>query len=682
MSTLKLRNLTEATNKMLASIIHVSTNNRIENLKNDLEKIRRRCHIMSLLYDKNIISVAGLQGVGKSTLMSELYDFDKENTPFLENQGQGETLPILVTESETPGKYFVHNVNEEGGLFQIKKKEINNKQEFKDLSHKYSQNDLFLEVTVPYKVFNSDSKSFLLLPGFQNTGDYLKELTFSALRSSINCLILFYQTKYAHKNNLELINTLRDEFKDSSPIMVVTWSDNEDSNIDLVEKIKTDLRIEESDRVVRTGIPGPKKWKESLIKAIRNYDLPKSHMIEIKKKNLKELVLNYNSIISQIQTELRNADVDKSNREYEQVDRLIKVIQEEKEKIRESLKENLENTYSSYFGNIEREIQKQIVDKYKGLEGFGKNLSEFFKNNTEIRHEFNKLIESCIEKGNNNTINDEYLIVLNRIINETMNAHQIVSGLPQEQNKKYDKQLLLCGSKEGQREISSSTLNDVFLILNPDRTDKKFSDNLLFSVKLLPVLALESYRMSKILVDKNRPLNIVFDEQKDLIQLYKENMREVGIGVGILFGLDIIEGDGIDLFGLLQHNATSASVMASETSTSVMASATFNWALASIAGVAILVYVNDQLKKSVDKKEHAARLVIQHLKNYTIEKLLSEFDNRMGRFEDIIHDCLIRRYGLAKEYAAIQNCHMSLENLKNTNREIEELARWEIEELK
>lgn len=672
MSTLKLRSLTAASNKMLASLIPLSTNSTLEKLKDDLEKLRRRCHVMSLLYDRNVISVAGLQGVGKSTMISNLYDYNSDDTPFLENQGQGETLPVLVSESEQPGRYFVHRVIEENGILKIKKEEIFGKEKFHSISHNYDRSDLLLEVTVPYKVFYDNSRSFLLLPGFQHGTDYLKELTFTALRSSSNCLVLFYQPKYAHKNNRELINTLTEEFSESSPIFVITWSDNENSNLELLKDVKNDLGIKEEDRVIRSGIPGPEGWKDSMINAMKNYGLPRVRMTEIQQKNIKLLVADYNNIIANIQIELRKLSVDKSNREYEQVDRIIKLMQEQRAKIKETLKVHLIEYYTKYFGRIEDAISKRIVETYKGWDGFTKSLSEFFTNNVEVRVEFNNLVNACIKESNVNTINGEYEIILNRIINEYMQHYNIVMNLPIEGNVHHDKKLLMCGYENQSQEISKTALNDIYLMLHPEKQDAKFSTDLQFNAKLVPLLALESFRINNIIAENSLSIYPVgaLEEQQSLINMYQDNKREVAIGVGVLCGFDIMEGNGIDLFGLMQHNAVNGGA--------AMATATFNWAAASIAGAAMVVYMLDQLNKSVDKKDKTARLAIESMKNYTIEDILSKYDTNMQRYEDIVRDCLIRRYGLADEFAHIQNCHSVLLDLKRIKNEIEESNRVEI----
>ena len=66
--------------------------------KNELKLIYRKLLISEILFEKYIISVSGLQGVGKTTLIKQIYSIPDELLP--ENIGRGEQLPILITESD------------------------------------------------------------------------------------------------------------------------------------------------------------------------------------------------------------------------------------------------------------------------------------------------------------------------------------------------------------------------------------------------------------------------------------------------------------------------------------------------------------------------------------------------------------------------------------------------------
>ena len=58
----------------------------------------RKLFISEILFEKYIISISGLQGVGKTTLIKQIYSIPDELLP--ENIGRGEQLPILITESD------------------------------------------------------------------------------------------------------------------------------------------------------------------------------------------------------------------------------------------------------------------------------------------------------------------------------------------------------------------------------------------------------------------------------------------------------------------------------------------------------------------------------------------------------------------------------------------------------
>lgn len=670
--TLKLHNLTSATNRMHNSLINLPTNPNLEKIKKDIQKLRQRSHIMSLLYDKCIVAVAGLQGVGKSTLMSNLYEFDDENSPFLGNQGQGETLPILITESAKPGQLFVHKVVNTDGNSSFIREEIKDIKLFREKAHKYNQSeDLLLEVTVRFKVFNSSDRSFLLLPGFQKEASDLKELTYTALRTSMNCLVLFFPNKFANKDNRELIETLNAEFNEASPIFMITWSDKEEDNLELAERVKRDMNIGEEERVIRTGTPGPKGWREDLTNAVRKYSRPSSGSLAVHNKNVGKLIEDYNKVIAEIEVELRNQDVNIANKDYVQVERVLKAFRKMSIQIKDELKIELSKVYSGYFSRINDCVESELVKQYAGMGGRLKSLGEFFTNDIINRKELKDLINKCIKNSNTNDVQQELVIVLNRISNNLWGRYKILMNLPVDVNTKYDKKTLIAG-EESNSELSvpREALDDIITIFNAD-SKTEFSDNLTFNLELLPLLALESYRVNSVvalgLPEGVFPIEAFHDSS--LIKHYQENKKEVAVGVGVIFGMDMLEGDGIDLFGLIQHNAANGGT--------AMAAASFNWVLAGLAVGAAVIYMLDQMSKSIDKKASSAFYHIDKMKDYTIENVLANYDRGMERYEDILHGCLVRKYGLQKQFANVQNCYLSLKVLEDISREIAKLVKGE-----
>ena len=65
-------------------------------IRKKLQLIYRKLAISERLFEKYIVSISGLQGVGKTTFIKQIYSIPDEFLP--ENIGRGEQLPVLITE--------------------------------------------------------------------------------------------------------------------------------------------------------------------------------------------------------------------------------------------------------------------------------------------------------------------------------------------------------------------------------------------------------------------------------------------------------------------------------------------------------------------------------------------------------------------------------------------------------
>ena len=65
-------------------------------IRKKLQLIYRKLTISEILFEKYIISISGLQGVGKTTLVKQIYSIPDDLLP--ENIGRGEQLPVLITD--------------------------------------------------------------------------------------------------------------------------------------------------------------------------------------------------------------------------------------------------------------------------------------------------------------------------------------------------------------------------------------------------------------------------------------------------------------------------------------------------------------------------------------------------------------------------------------------------------
>ena len=120
---------------------------------------------------------------------------------------------------------------------------------------------------VPNKIFNSENKSFLLLPGFENIENEREDLVYHSLISSATCLFLFNETGFASASNKNLIEKVNRKFETAKPIFLATFSDeSKDENEGLRKNLVETFNIQnEKDRAICIGTGRYKDTNENRI---------------------------------------------------------------------------------------------------------------------------------------------------------------------------------------------------------------------------------------------------------------------------------------------------------------------------------------------------------------------------------------------------------------------------------
>lgn len=670
----KIYDLFQKTNYLIDTLIPLGGGNKkINDIIKELEKLRRRSFIISLLNEKYTFAITGLQGVGKSHFLNNIYNDGTGEDYFIENLGEGETLPTLVTESEEPNRYFVHRaITQENGTTKIVKVKIEDLAEFHQIAHAYDQNDLLLEVTVPFKVFNNDQVSFILLPGFRMDNDYLYELTKSALMTSINSIVVFDSHNYQDRRNEELFNELRQNYNDSSLIYLISRSDLEDSNIEFQNKVRQELGIENDHQVLRIGKPGPSNWKESVIESIKSLrNNNRNDAQRIQNNNISKLVYDYNDTLARVREGLNHLSTSIENQKYEVLTSITKAYTDEVQEIRRLFKSRLEEDFDAYFSHVKDCLTEKLIYRYADdVTGYLKGLIEsLFTPNIKIKSELIDLIDECIENSNENSIETEFNFVLNRISNEKWQERNIRLELPVNQEN-HENMYSLIGKNNQDIELDDNTLQDLTTLINPTDEQRIFSPELRNSIKTIPLIVLEKFRLSRWLND----VEIPEIEKRSLVDHYIENKPEFAKTIGALLGLDILEGGGVDVFGLLSKNSTP---ITNEAGASV-AAASFSWASAAIATGIIIAFLHHQYLQHVDNVDTLVGTEINSYKNRVIQNALSNYDETMGKIGDLLNGLLVQKYGLDRSFSNIQNSIIMHSNLERACTEIEREIRRNI----
>jgi len=644
-------------------------------LEKRLKELYRESFIMQLLSDKYVIAIAGMQGAGKSSLMRHYYGLSDEDLPA--NQGRGEMLPVLITETDIPEKrYFVHELDSTSSKFEVRKKSIT-KEEFKVISGQISQHALLLEIEVSQKILLSDDRHFLLLPGFQTDDDYFKELTWSALRAASTCVVVFFENGYANSANHELIDVLSRDFKSAKPIYALTMADqSKDGNQQLYNRVIKDLQIDntEIDRVLITSIQEPlsNSWPADFSSAIRKYAANDRSFLRVQLVNLMDLLNRLSEHLEQI-SGANDTNLTKNElKEYQNVQTVYKVFKSEVAEYRKELDTQLRQEFEPVKARVSDFINNKIGDK--GL--FTRIKEYWFTNPVKVKQEMRNLITTAFAKEDFNL--DQYFVFC---LNKVQNRRMIliapdVFTLPE--NESDNKQYLLYGdtslhSLEKRKLFSDDVKNDLLIISNPTLRST-FSEKLEYSIRLLPSLTFELLRIAKItpqVFAKGQEDLFKADlDDHDLIKEYQKTKREVAIMLAALLGMDVLPDGQFDLFDIIQMHIVSAEGAEATSGGAAVTGITVNWVAVAVLSAVALIYINSKMNEAARMQSIETARIIEQMVDYAVQKSLDRFDTAMSDMGNIVKERLRDRYGISRQFGQSQIVYDRINEVREKIREI------------
>lgn len=264
---------------LLENCVSFST---VENEKKIREAQRTLFHAIRKLaiaiefQNRQIISVSGLQGAGKSTMMQTFFSLPEGIIKV--STGRGEQIPVLISEHEECVDYNTYAVcleHSDNGYERIEKKI--SKEDFL----KYSTGDIadedniiYLELHLPYNKIQDSSIAFMLLPGFEDQQDYWKELIEFSLRCSNAAIFAFDQARYSKMQNKVVLDKVKNGFKDSLVYAITRCDTSKESSIPFRNKCIEELDVQ-ADRVINVGVYNDnslnEKWIDELSSAVLKY---------------------------------------------------------------------------------------------------------------------------------------------------------------------------------------------------------------------------------------------------------------------------------------------------------------------------------------------------------------------------------------------------------------------------
>ncbi len=636
-----------------------------ENIENKTRELLKKTLLSELLYKNQFISISGMQGVGKSTILAHIYGLPPNLIP--QNLERGERLPILFTEKENGDqnfKTFSWQISGENGKHSIEKEEIQI-DNFQQRCLGPIDNDIFLEVEVPRRVFETEGISFLLLPGLEDSNENWQNLVELSLKLSSNTVFVFNETKYADLQNKKTLVYVREEFKEAKPIFCLSFADqSKDENESLKKSVLEEYGIEnrEYDRVIITGTRKEliSNWMNSFKAAINKYSRTeagfRSKQLELldslMMKDVNDILRDFDSLLASKVVELKIQD--------NQYERLMDAFDDKVDILREKYLKVVSEFLNEFSDRPFKELDGKLAETSVWTRL--KNML-FGKSHTEQR-EFEKLVKDSWDNANGFKIHEVFPNVLSRLVSKelfSMGYNDNLMKPPcnlEESLVKYDEE------KVTDRLLPPNVIKNVEIINNEKYREDPLEPNPEAAIKLIPVLALEATRLLVTLgnagndSNKSEPDNFrnMITEVVDEFVFLKDTHSKVLLATAGIFGIDISDGtvDSIPL--ILNH----LGVELGETTLAIL-NASIALGLAGLFSALLFRQVN---KHSLEERQYLIR---------SIELLIDGYNQKyLETFEDIM-DTMRRRLDSKLSLLYLNdNNHHHLENAKRFRNYVKE----------
>lgn len=283
--------------KNCVSFSNVENEKKIREAQETLFHAIRKLAIAIEFQDRQIISVSGLQGAGKSTMMQTFFGLPKGVLKV--STGRGEQIPVLISEHKDCDRfetYAICLVHHEEEYKRIEKK-ISAEDFIRYSSGDAADKDniIYLELRLPYKRIEDSSIAFMLLPGFEDKQDYWNGLIEFSLRCGNAAIFTFDQARYSKLQNQVIMSRVKDGFKDSLIYAITRCDTSEETAEAFREKCISELEVQ-PDRVINVGEYSDEKsneeWIEKLSTSILQYCNTSSSAILFTNQYLLEIINN------------------------------------------------------------------------------------------------------------------------------------------------------------------------------------------------------------------------------------------------------------------------------------------------------------------------------------------------------------------------------------------------------
>ncbi len=685
-------------NEIIARAHRLKRSKELDQIITKMKELYFKVNMAKLTNDKTILSITGLQGVGKTKILRDLYDLDDTLLP--SDGGRGEVLPVLFTETPSTSSpaYFVRRAerHKDNQLYELKDFQISLEELNIIAAGADKQNDnLWLEVRLPQRYFNTEM-SLALLPGFENDKSQFSQKyleTFLSLSTSV--LLVFNHKKLAQKSQQVLLERVASDYRESAPIFALSFAEelNAQQRSDLKNEISKKFTISDNelDRIVYTGTCDDlKNYPDNIINAIYKYATTNVGGYVMQMHMLTSLTAELSNVISLLEAEInsiRNGLLIKqisseNNNDTLGLLEIREAFREYRTKVAKNIRNIVNKSLAQHVENCTEKMNDELENESHDL--WDEFLSAFKKNNKFVdRRNFERQIKR-IWNGDNEVESERRLI---DSLDSFVRSETRAIAAPKQKitiQEPVTNPLLtpIVQTKESMLEddsnhIIESTLANIDNYISSDDLSISLTKN---DLKILPIVAVgiaqEMVAASLILdiekfdlLDANTKQEII-NKSNTLVSEFKDlaiNASTVIKGAAIFFGIDALDGT-FNTFGALTGILTSLGV-------SSAVAAPLGVVIIGAIGSALAIHKgSERIEKYKFERSGISREIFNSFATIQEDSIIATINNILDKMEEKLVDTYHLRRGTDKNFGLLDELDNRLNRMHILCGEVQEMA--------
>lgn len=567
-----------------------------EDIDRQLLAVMQRLLLAEVMGNTWIVAVGGSQGAGKTTLMASMYDMHGNGPQWLQsNEGRGEKLPVLITESadcQHPQGY-VRRLVPDAASHGFKLDDVRvDVAEFERAIRDPQAEDLLPVLRVPRRYFQRDNQAWLLLPGYEKqdrTNRAWQKLMRQALVAAGGWVIVTDETRMANQQQLEIVQDMRaNELQGCQPTIVISKTEKYRHNLQKLAELRASAQAtfaphhvppEWADtHIILSGADDPaytEEWLPRLRKAIEALNLSSQSNRHLQVSQLSTLLgQDLTQVLNDIRSKARlhfnrHASDDVDGQQV--LEEILDTFDDAAEALRAEHQEKIRILAGKAFGDAQNKLKELLTNNHEGFKNW---LSTAFDTTSETSIKMQNLVQNAWRQGTSAFFSDYARslsdLTLDRLGKGSANtdAHQ----LPQDRAQPLIQ--LGYANANGQplrfSAITPEVASNIRILLgNPSKESELIhgdaNEQLEGSVKLIPILSLEYtrllYAMPQVVghkadlspMDASSDRNVVTEGVESLqagVQLGKTAIRSLAS----VMAVDVLSDGDSDILGAIFGN--------------------------------------------------------------------------------------------------------------------------------